>query len=186
MLLTGCSEKQQIEPAKEVWYTPTPDVFVANNKPPMRAEELSCVETFNGIKGCPWSIDTQKEISAWCNRYGVSFHLIMSIAYQESHFDTDAVGDDGQAWGAWQIHCDTWEDVITKFGYTDQDMFDPVKAGRVCAYIMKAHFNKVDDAAFAVMAWNGGSQYALHKTDSGEITKYATDILKRSQKWEGE
>ncbi len=174
----------------EIWHTPEPtaeptpipEVTLA----PMKPEELSVVkkDTFKGISKCPWSIEVQREINKWCEKYNVSFHLIMSMAYQESHFDEKAIGDNGKAYGAWQIHPDIWDGVIRKFDYSWNDMFDPVKAGRVCAYIMKAHFENYDDPEFATMAWNGGSTYAFRKIDAGEVSEYATEVLKRSEKWE--
>ena len=173
----------------EIWHTPKPTeepTPTPKADAPMKPEELSVVrkDTFKGISKCPWSIKTQKEINKWCEKYNVSFHLIMSMAYQESHFDEKAIGDNGKAYGAWQIHPDIWDGVIKKFDYSWNDMFDPVKAGRVCAYIMKAHFENYDDPEFATMAWNGGSTYAFRKIDAGEVSEYATEVLNRSEKWE--
>ena len=168
---------------KEIFYTTmTPEPSEAPTEKPLEADELSCVEKrddFIPIKDCPWSTKLQKKIKKICKKYSISFELIMSMAYTESRFNKAAVGDEGEALGAWQIHPSVWMNVIHKLGYSKEDMLRAAPAAEVTCYIMRAHFEKWDDVYYALMAWNGGGVYAYKKRMAGEITSYAAETEQR-------
>ena len=171
-------------PVGGTWYVTPEPIQVENEYILEEQEKVS--DYFIPIQDCEWSIETQKGIKKICDKYKISFPLIMSMAYEESRYDAAAVGDEGQAIGAWQIHPSVWMEVILKLGYSPEDMKKILPAAEVTCYSMRSHFERLDDAEFAVMAWNGGGAYAMSKVNSGQVSEYARKILERSQKWEGD
>lgn len=181
---------------KEIWYRTSPSspasVQIIDNGNPLRADEMGekivvkkdKPKKFKKIKGCPWSRSQQKQIKKICNKYNMSFSLIMSMAYTESRFNEKAVGDGGQAYGAWQIHPSTWYQTISKLGYCKNDMLKLLPAAETVCYIMRAHFRNYDNIFFAIMAWNGGSEYAYQMIDNCQVSEYALEIEARADKYE--
>lgn len=45
-----------------------------------------------------------KYIAETAAQYGVDPQLALYISWQESHWNTEAMGDHGTSWGVWQIH----------------------------------------------------------------------------------
>lgn len=43
-------------------------------------------------------------IAETAKEYGIDPQLALYITYQESHWNTDAIGDHGTSFGLWQIH----------------------------------------------------------------------------------
>lgn len=137
----------------------------------------------NKLVDCPWSAKTQKRVKSICERRGVSFYLVMSMAYTESRYNGKAIGDYGQAYGAWQIHPNEWLEELARFGYEPKDMLDIRKQAHILAYLMQAHIDRFDgDERAALMAWNGGGDYATRMMASGKISSYAKEILKRKER----
>ena len=57
------------------------------------------------------------------------------IAYHESRYDANAVGDDGMAIGLWQWHLESWEYVRGKMGLPMEDRrADPVESTITALY----------------------------------------------------
>lgn len=136
------------------------------------------------IRNCPWSKKIQKRIKRLCERRGVDFHLVMSMAYTESRFNGQAIGDGGQAFGAWQIHPAEWKEEIARFGYDAEDMLDVAKQAHVLTYLMQAHLDRFDgDERAALMAWNGSGDYASAMMQKGVVSSYAKEILSRKKKY---
>lgn len=130
------------------------------------------------VKGCDWSSETLKRVKRICERRGLSFNLAMAMAFTESRFDGKDIGDNGLAYGAWQIHPNEWMEEISRFGYDKSDMLDVCKQAHVLAYLMQAHLDKFDgDERGALMAWNGGSEYAAEMLENGKVSEYAKEIL---------
>lgn len=169
-------------PAGGTWYVTPEPIPVDSLDILNETEKVS--DDFVPVPECDWSIETQKEVKEICEKYKISFPLIMAMAYEESRFDQAAVGDGGQAIGAWQIHPSVWKDVIEKLGYSPADMKKILPAAEVTCYIMQSHFKKRNDVYFALMAWNGGGDYADEKLRAGEISRYALRIEERSRSYE--
>lgn len=169
-------------PAGGTWYV-TPEPVPMDGIDILEETEKETDE-FIPIPDCEWSIATQKDVNEICEKYKISFPLIMAMAYEESRYDEAAVGDEGQAIGAWQIHPSVWMEVILKLGYSPEDMKKILPAAEVTCHIMQAHFKKRNDVYFALMAWNGGGDYAEEKMRIGEISRYALRIEERSRSYE--
>lgn len=165
------------------WYvTPEPVIEADNEQAYIENEKQS--DNFKKIKECKWSKETQKKIKSICDKYNISFELCMAMAYEESSFKSYDTGDKGKAYGAWQIHPSVWREELRRWGYTWNDMYDIEKSCDVYCRIMKSHFQKSDDVYFAVMAWNGGGDYARQMLDSGNVSDYSKNIVKRAMKYE--
>jgi len=83
--------------------------------------------------------------------------LLDAIARIESQCDPNAVGDDGRALGAYQIHRVYWEDGTELLGvdWPHRDATDPKKARRVVkAYLL--HYGKGKSLIEMARIHNGG------------------------------
>lgn len=165
------------------WYV-TPDPVIATDNEQVYIANTNAKDNFKKIKECKWSRETQKKIKNICDKYNISFELCMAMAYEESSFQSSVAGDKGEAYGAWQIHPSVWNEELKRWGYTWNDMYDLEKSCDVYCRIMKSHFKKSDDVYFAIMAWNGGGDYARQMLDSGNVSDYAKNIVKRTMKYE--
>lgn len=62
-----------------------------------------------------------------CHENKVRFCALMAMARKESGFDPTKIGDDGQSFGIVQIMVRWHQARLEKFGYTVDDLFDPIK-----------------------------------------------------------
>ena len=172
----------------EVYYTPKPTVIpnLPIKEEPVPVVTSTPVPTKNSfipIQECPWSLEEQKSIHKICKKYHISFELCIAQAKQESSWDEKASGDNGKAYGAWQIHPAVWSDELKRWGYTWNDMYQVEKACDAYCRIMKAHIKK-NNIRFALMAWRWGGDEAANKLKNGVIDKYTNQILKRASLYE--
>jgi len=91
--------------------------------------------------------------------------IVVGVAKIESNFNTNAVGDNGKAYGLLQIHKEVIDDVNRYYGttYTHDEMFDSICAVEVFhLYIKmgisryKKKYKKNPDIQHIVRMWNGG------------------------------
>lgn len=190
----AAAQSDELKLEREIYITvPTPKPefkYKVKAEKPLAARQLKCVSVhkaekdFNKIQDCPWSQKTQRDIFYICHKRNISFELCIAQAKRESNWNARALGDDGQAYGAWQIHPAVWQSVIRKMGYTWDDMFNQVKAADVYTYIMRSHFQRYDDVEFALLAWRWGGNDALQIISTGINSSYVNEILKNTQKFE--
>lgn len=136
------------------------------------------------INGCPLSRKIQRDIKDICDEANLSFELVMSHIWKESGFDPLCVSDDGESKGLMQIQEKWHRDIMEELDCTD--LYDPVQNVRVGVELLRRHFRKWEDPAWALMAYNGGQAYAERMAEKGEISKYAKDILRQAEKYEKE
>ncbi|MDE5588212.1 MAG: lytic transglycosylase domain-containing protein [Acetatifactor sp.] len=134
------------------------------------------------IKGCTLSKKVQRDIFEICAGANISFELVMALIKQESDFDPACVSDDGQSVGLMQIQEKWHRDIMDKLGCTD--LYDPVQNVRVGVELLKRHFVKYKDAAYALMAYNGGQAYADRQVREENISAYAACILEQAAEYE--
>ena len=158
-------------PAGGTWYVtqspePTPNIRV---------------DDFESIEDCRWSKDKQKKVKEICDKYSISFEMCIAQAFIESSWNEKATGDNGEAYGAWQIHPAVWADELARWGYSWSDMYNLEKACDVYCRIMKSHLKRYDNLYFALMAWRWGGDEAMEKLKNGP-DNYALKIVKIKNK----
>lgn len=136
------------------------------------------------IKNCPLSKKVQREIFDICAGANVSFELVMALIEKESSFNLDCVSDEGCSVGLMQIQIKWHRGIMDRLGC--RDLYDPVQNVRVGVELLKRHLTKYQDAAAALMAYNGGQAYADRNIAEGKISGYAAGILKRAAEYERE
>ncbi len=134
------------------------------------------------IKGCPLLQKTQREIFEICAGATVSFELVMALIEKESGFDPRCVSDEGQSIGLMQIQEKWHREVMDKLGC--RDLYDPLQNVRVGVELLKRHFETYQDAAAALMAYNGGQAYAEKMIMKGKISDYAESVLGKAVEYE--
>lgn len=170
-------ENDHGHPSGGIWYiTPTP-------KPTQESTSKSddFIDDFKIIRDCKWSKDEQKKVKKICEKYGIPFEICIAQAFVESSWNEKAEGDNGKAYGAWQIHPTVWKVELKKWGYSWDDMYDLEKACDVYCRIMKSHFMRYDNLYFALMAWRWGGDEAMEKLKNGP-DNYALKIVKIKNK----
>jgi len=84
------------------------------------------------LESVPWDAPIQKQIlEDVCGGDIEKFIMLMSVAQNESHFDTTAVGDNGKSFGPFQIKADCHAARMAKYGVSIEDLHDPVKSAYV-------------------------------------------------------
>lgn len=123
----------------------------------------------------PLSHDVQDHIFAECETHNIDPAVIVAQIYQESKFNTYALGDDGRSAGLMQIQAKWHLQRMIKLGCTD--LFDPCQNITVGIDILSELLNRYGgDIAKALTAYNKGSY-------QGTITNYAKEILKEVDKY---
>lgn len=134
------------------------------------------------IKNCPLSGEIQREIFEICADANISFELVMALIEKESGFDPGCISDKGRSIGLMQIQGKWHHEIMDKQGC--RDLLDPVQNVRAGVELLKRHFKTYQDAAAALMAFNGGQAYADRKIAEGEVSAYAASILERAADYE--
>lgn len=134
------------------------------------------------IEDCPFPKKTQRKIFEICAGATVSFELVMAVIERESGFDQKCVSDEGQSVGLMQIQEKWNREVMDKLGC--RDLYDPLQNVRVGVELLKRHFETYQDAAAALMAYNGGQAYAERMITEGQISDYAESVLEKAAEYE--
>lgn len=91
-------------------------------EPPAIAEFTPLLSSVPLDAELQWQIFTKA-----CGGDKTKFCIAMAMAKRESQFIADQIGDDGKSYGIIQIMFCWHEARLAKFGFTVEDLFDPVK-----------------------------------------------------------
>lgn len=83
-------------------------------------------EVFSGYNFIPLSADVQAAMYTLCQKYEISYELVLAVAKAESGINPDAVSPDGGDFGLCQIHASIWDKVAANNGLYDYRT-DPVQ-----------------------------------------------------------
>lgn len=117
----------------------------------------------------------QYEVFKICKEEGVSFPLVMAIIKNESGFDQNAVGEDGDS-GLMQVVPAWHTKRMEKMGITD--IMEPIQNVRVGVnYLAECLRNHPGNTTDAIMAYNMGEERASELIKQGVYeSDYATEI----------
>lgn len=111
----------------------------------------------------PLSADLQNWIYKLSEKYEVSYNLVLAIIKTESEFDTDCIGDSGQAIGLCQIWPYWWGGVASQYGL---DIDNPIDNVELMLIILTSHLKDCGgDLGQALQMYNSGH---THGSDYAE------------------
>lgn len=117
----------------------------------------------------PLGEDLQLHIIETANEYGIDPAIVFAMAYVESSFKTDCVGDSGDSLGLMQVQPYWHSGRMQRLGCTD--LLDPFQNVTVAVDYLSEMLNRHDgDIAKALVSYNQGSY-------KGTITSYAKAVL---------
>lgn len=157
---------------------PMQEAYIEPTSTPEPAPEATAATKL--LASVPLDAETQTAIFELCGSDPDTFCAIMAISKTESHFDTDAVGDNGVSIGMTQINT-TWNTGrMESLGVTD--LTDPIQCATVCLDYLRElsedyGFGWVEDHGL-YLAYNMGPGGARNAINSGvSSSKYSRAVL---------
>lgn len=126
----------------------------------------------------PLSCELQDLVFAMCDKYGLSYEIVLSVIYHESTYRPHLVGDSGAAYGLMQVQPKWHLARMAKYGiYSNEELFDPFT--NVCVGIdyLGELYRVGKGLEWTLMAYNGGPDYADALTARGVTSKYAKSVI---------
>ncbi len=167
------------EPTEESTTTPTETIPEPTETEPIEApsETPSEPETEPARKyyDVPLSEDLQDHIFAECEKYNVDPALVIAMIRMESNYNANSVGDNGDSLGLMQIQ-PKWHQATANH-LNCPDLMDPYQNVTVGIYIISGHLSVGKGDAYALMAYNGGGEYAKKNYNNGIVSSYAKTVL---------
>lgn len=164
VIFWGCTQKNDNKIEKEIKETTTvQSVQVTESE----EQTVSTCATYYDV---PLDISLQNHILNLSAEYCINPNIIIAIIAEESAFNPQATGDNGASMGLMQIQQQWHGERMDRLSCTD--LFDPYENITVGVDYLAELMNRYDgDIVKAIVAYQQGSY-------NGEITEYATDVLK--------
>ena len=159
----------------------TPEVYEALHPVDVQEEtqsqeaELVAVTEQARLYDVPLSADLQEHISGLCEDYGVDMPLVLAIIGQESNYNADVVGDNGNSIGLMQIQPHHHQQRMDKLGVVD--LTDPYQNVTVGIDLLAELIGENNGTEWAVIAYNAGASTADYNNAIGTRTEYAESVL---------
>ena len=148
-------------------------------EPPPEKEIVEVTMDFKSYD-VPLDKELQLYIYNLCEEYGVDPAIVISIIEIESGYNAAAIGDDGDSIGLMQIQPKWWSERMTELGATD--LLNPYHNVTIGIDILADKLSEDQGVEWALMAYNGGVQYANEMTASGQVSDYAITIMAEAYK----
>lgn len=133
---------------------------------------------------CPLNDDIQQMIVEKCEEYDIDFALAMAVIFKESSFKSSVVSTSND-YGLMQINKINHEWLSEELGITD--FLDPEQNVTAGLYMLKNLFEKYDNPAMVLMAYNMGETGACRLWIKGiYYTDYAESILQQADIYNAE
>jgi hypothetical protein len=159
------------EASPEVTTAPTKETAVVPKAEPSEVELPDIEETMT-LYDVPLDADLQLHIIETAETNGIDPSIVLAMAFHESTYRTDAVGDNGNSYGLLQVQPRWHYGRMERLGCTD--LLDPYQNVVVGIDYLCEMLSKYDgDIAKALTAYNKG-HYA------GTVTSYAKTVLAKS------
>lgn len=130
----------------------------------------------------PLSEGLKEYIVVLCESKHISPALVFAIIDRESLFDEKAIGDNGHSFGLMQIQPRWSKERMEKLNC--MNLLDPYKNVTVGIDILSTYFEKYEDIAYVLMAYNGGESYAENNMKNGIYeTDYTRYVLEKSKEY---
>lgn len=131
----------------------------------------------------PLSEGLKEYIVVLCESKHISPALVFAIIDRESSFNEKAIGDNGHSFGLMQIQPRWSKERMEKLNC--MDLLDPYKNVTVGIDILCEYFERNEDIAYVLMAYNGGEAYAKNNFQNGIYeTAYTKYVLEKLQQYD--
>lgn len=140
------------------------------------AEPAPIPETPVLLYDVPLDADLQRHIVelAWAE-YGIDPAIVFAMAEVETDYRADAVGDNGDSLGMWQVQARWHEARMARLGVTD--LLDPYQCATVAVDYLAELIARGNGIEWALAAFNAGPTGA----NRGYGSSYAAEVLAISE-----
>lgn len=131
----------------------------------------------------PLEPELQEHIAQLCDSYGVDMPLVLAIIGQESNYNADAVGDEGNSLGLMQIQPQHHKQRMDKLGVSD--LLDPYQNVTVGIDLLADLIDENNGTEWAVTAYNAGAGTADYHKTIGTRTEHTESVMRLMEgiKW---
>lgn len=129
--------------------------------------------------GIPIEVREYAEIVG--HHFNICPELLIAIAERESSLRPNA--ENGPCKGLMQVNASVHKQVFIDAGWTSEEWDDPYKNMYVAGSYLHDLFEQYEDCGIVLGVYHGESD-AVSRGMSGDISRYATEILKRSEELE--
>lgn len=141
-----------------------------------------CEEQNTKLWAVPLAEDLQLHIADLCEEYHIQPELVLAVIEQESQYKPEAIGDSGNSLGLMQIQPRWHGERMQKLGC--DDLLDPYQNVTVGVDILAEKLAK-GSTEWALMAYNGGNQYADAMQGRGVVSEYAEAVIMLAEELKG-
>lgn len=152
------------------------------NQPIPAAEVCEEPNTEPELWAVPLEEDLQLHIAALCEEYHIQPELVLAVIEQESQYNPEAIGDSGNSLGLMQIQPYWHGERMQQLGC--DDLLDPYQNVTVGVDILAEKLAK-GSTEWALMAYNGGNQYADALQARGVVSEYAEAVIMLAEELKG-
>lgn len=184
-------ETEESEPETEVTEEISEVIETSEISP--ETSEISLTETeivpepvvIQSVLDCCLDAETQQMIIDKCAEYNVDFAFTMAVIFRESSFRPNVVSYNGSSVGLMQINKINHGWLSEKLGITD--FFDAEQNVTAGLYMLNDLFEKYEDPAKVLMAYNMGETGAKRLWNKGIYsTDYVEGILQQADIYNAE
>lgn len=166
MAISGKSTEASCEPTTQATTEETAEYITEPTETETPTEEAT--EPITVLYDVPLDYELQLHIISESVEYGIDPAIIIAMAYKESAYRADAIGDNGNSYGLLQIQPKWHSKRMQKLGCTD--LLDPYQNVTVAVDYLAEQIDRYGSLAKGLTAYNKG-HYA------GTITKYAKSVM---------
>lgn len=179
------------EPIEEVMVEENEDIIHWKDEVSFEVEADATIEevdvetvTENKITfyNVPLSEELQIHIFEECEKHNIAPAIIIAMIERESDFDASNIGDKGNSLGLMQIQPKWHQERMDRLGCTD--LLDPFQNVTVGIDIVAELKEMNPDIYWVLMAYNGWTEYANKRMESGNISEYALGIVEMASELE--
>ena len=123
----------------------------------------------------PLCDELQDRIFDICEAYEIEPKLVIAMIGKESAYNASVVGDSGRSIGLMQVQPRWHKDRMERLGC--RDLLDPVGNVNVAVDYLAELLRKGKGLEWALMAYNGGPNYANEMIYEGLVSDYVREIL---------
>ena len=176
------TEQPTIKPTQQPKSTSNSSATKSPTKKSSSTNVKSSTKLYTNI---PLSARFQRFIDEKCKSYGISTNVVMGCIRTESNFQTQIMGDRGEAYGLMQVQKKWHKARMKKVGATDLlDPYDNVSVGidyLAELYGIYGNYHK------ALMAYNGGHAYCKRRLRMGlKDSPYSRLVMIRANNYKKE
>lgn len=184
LILIALAGRLRAEPQAEVRQEQETTTEQQTTTAIVEVETETVAEPTYNLCDIPLDAELQIWVFDYCKDKKLNPYLIFAMCERESQYNANAVGDSGRSLGIMQIQPKWHGWRMDKLGCTD--LLDARQNMMVGIDILIDLYNKCNDTAWVLMAYNGGEAYANRNYKAGNISEYASYIMTRTEEMESE